>query len=1414
MKNKFTRILSFLILASLMLSCFAVFGFAAEADAETNDDSLKLVINRTFDEGWDYDNGFYTGEMKNQKAEIDYEQSVDFEYNYFTRFTVTHDEKSGSDGYVQYNFGLGQPLNGAGVVEFDIKTDNVCDVGSLGYFMTSTAADKREIVHMFSINDNKLIINFNDGGVHKENPPFAIADFSKELKDQWIHVATVISFEQNLRRCDLCDELFDLNETKKCLGNECENASSHSVLKIRCYFGAKDIYDWENALSADENTVIDTSANTYYTDLTYTLSRDAMPASIAAVRMGFLEYKENRMGMSYCVDNFLVYYDSAPMDEDGNPAMMTPVNGIDNVDKYGYGESVNETKTKTIQLLTGVGGEDYVKSGIVMKVGSDYMLNKKERQPIFTNSTTGKVYGAPIKVNGQIYVPLEIILGVTGYPIYIHEDGISYDISTESGTSLLALGRKSAVVNGEKIDLKAAPMMASDPEDETNTYPVIAMEDVEKFFQGYYVTYDEMGLIVISRGQNVLDRSSDLSEMLDLMTSFIYDFSTTDELLEMMKENTNNFDHPYLIVTDESLSYMRDVYNGVIDDPLYKGWLDEYVDDTEGYFKRFTTLPTNPANPDYTKKACDTKSDKYKLLATELTNPFSGIKEGELWTDKTEYMYAKTVKTVVDGEEVIYYYPSKLGDLDNGEHYNAGYDYDSSESRQLSTYSQYIQQFALAYLITGNEDYASLAYDMVISLCDKDNWYDWSHAYFLAVGETMIHLGLAYDWLYDEWAEIQHNRADKYSLDYITQTIYDRVYFHSYETSRYNKITDVWVRRTEDEGYFGGAKSNIWNWSKTEINWNCVCNSGLVVGAMAIVGESGGNVDFTYYEDGVNAVEWTLTNNFWRIAEYGLAQYAPDGSYIESPGYWSYATTYLSILLATIPGVYGDDLGFYETWGFDKTFYFAIQVEFPYMKENGRLSHKMWKYNDCNSNDGQDTQSFLVAADFLNDLSLAAIRIDKIGTGDASFIDILKYKPEYANLTMADVELELDWRLESLEGVVARSTWDGFSTYCGIMGNHNNQVQHDQVDSGNFIYTSQGYSWIIDLGADEYSVYEYWGDGIRERYYRNSAEGHNTVVITSLQDPNQKEYMPYGQSLNGGGVVSEYVSGGEAGMYAVIDNSGAYGNITNYARRGMLFTNNRETVVIQDEIAFKGVQSCAWVAHTEGNVFIQNYGKTAYITQTLGDGKTYCIRLTLVSDNSRLKFETMNCGTSANDFLMDGANRPGYSESHGGVSELSRTHLKRLVIKGENSLVFNCAVVIENVASLGDDSPVQYEYKQISKWTIDESFVPGDSEEESGGNTVTPAQMTDIKTYTAQAAKLLESNYALTTRTVDFFKNLVRVTIAVNTFRPETFKNIPQINNAYLEYLEQIKYYEAYKADVNSTAAITSSFGSSLVYAK
>jgi hypothetical protein len=264
-------------------------------------------------------------------------------------------------------------------------------------------------------------------------------------------------------------------------------------------------------------------------------------------------------------------------------------------------------------------------------------------------------------------------------------------------------------------------------------------------------------------------------------------------------------------------------------------------------------------------------------------------------------------------------------------------------------------------------------------------------------------------------------------------------------------------------------------------------------------------------------------------------------------------------------------------------------------------------------------------------------------------------------------------------------------------------------------------------------------------------------------------------------------------------------------------TNNRQTVVIQDEIAFNGAQSAAWIAHTKASITLSEDKRTAYLSGDGADGKVEYIRVSIVSPDPNLKFEVMTCGITmgANgklqDALLEGLKDPNYSFSHGGVREKSRDNLRRLVIKVSNTMTFECAVVIEDIYSAEEVTPVTYDFARINTWDevgIYETYTGSNAGNTGGGSsgndeTITSAKIGDIRTYSAQAKKLVDSGYALDTRITDFFRSLVRVNAAVNTYRPETFQNIPQIWSAYQEYLGYIEYYKSYSASINDSFALS-----------
>ena len=1351
MKKTFPKIISSLLSLSFLVSAFGFFSFANEEISESENETFNLEVYRTFDEGWDIDNGLRkSGSLE---FSVDHEEHSDFTYNYFARIKCT--EKA--EGYMESSF-KSIPYSGGAVMEFDFKIDSYTDFGVLAYFLSGGNSTTRAYQEFLNINDNILgVFNFKIG-----------------MPRDWMHLAFVFDFDTDLYICTHCNNTFEKSGNEIKCKNKC-NGDYREACNIRLYFSNSNTFDYTSAEDANAlSGKIEDFKKTYYVDFNMWSGLN-MPASLSIIRMGCMKVNSSEAvkDQSYCIDNFKLYYDTKPKDENGNPCKMYIRKDLE---EYGYGSAVSTSKNKTVPIIGGSQNRDYIKEGIVMKTGSNYMLYKGNRLPIRTNRETGEAFGAPIKINGEVFVSLEAILNSTGYPILMHDDGITYEIATAGGNAVLTLNRSSALVNGKITPLVAAPTIVRDKES-GNAYPAICIKDIETLFDGYYVTYDEMGVIAITQSQTpVFNREENINYILELLKQFVFDYYDGDAMYRIVSDNTNGFDHPYLIAKDCDFEYMNAVYNEEEENPTYREWLLSFVQKAEKNYQKYTTLPDPQKVANHTYL---TKPKRFKLLAFEITNPHDGIKDGEVWTDNPNYTY------VSGPDENGEYWPSYAGGKNNGKNYNNGLDLGNRNYQCYEYYAAMIRELALVYRITEDIKYARLAYELIISFTDSRNWPHWCDVgEFLITSETGSAISLAFDWCYDafdsfddEYYETIGTTTQFYDLDYVAQQIYERVIKTAYDKTK------------------GGTTSFlVW-----KINWNAVCTTGIVISALAIMGESGDSIDFDENDGNGNRVKWAIESPIKTLIKHGLDIYAPDGSYIESPSYWSFATNNLSMLMWAIDTAVGDDLGFYELAGFDKTFYYALQVEFRYNSQN-KGGYGVWGYHDggTGTGQGQHTGLFFFASRMLDDEGLAAIRLQQIEAGkNLYWQDIVGYKKEFMDLSTTDISLDKDYLMEACDAVVARSSWDEDALYVGVMGNANNCTDHGQIDSGNFIYVNRGYYWFCDLGSDNYNAYNYFGHyygSPRYNYYRNNGEGHNVIILTSQQD---KTGFINGQYFYDGGKIEKLVSE-NAGMYTVLDNSGAYGDLTNFARRGILLTNNRETTIIQDEIAFKGIQSVVWIAHTTASISLSGDKRTAFLHANV-NGKSQILRASIISSNSRLKFSTMAAGLDENSFLLDSTNRPNYSISNGGVAEQGRKAYERLIIKADNTLSFECAVVLEIVGNQNQYIPVKYDYTPISRWEISESYENNVINQElADSNIITNSKLTDIHINTSNALKLYNAGYAFTTRPSEFFKSLARVQAAVNTYRPESFANISAINKSYLEFLTLKSYYDAYRNEINS----------------
>ena len=638
MKKKITKLVSSVLILAFILSTFSVFAFASTdstgsgAAAMNSTDDIELIINRPYDEGWGYANGFGTGSVGDHKYVIDYEEDENYDYNYFCRIEST----DVTTGYLELNYGTRVPELDYTILELDIKTDDLCNFGSpIIYFTSKDKQDpavNENTVEKFSIagvSNNSLVLIPSGEAAYNTTPSYAIGD----LTGEWIHFAMSARVDQ--RKCPECGTVYDLNLTNKfsltcpCPLDENPDASPvlvgdmDKLLSMRFYFSYSDTFNPAAATKAPGRADRIDLNNTYYYDVVFN--------NIASIEMFYLGMPKNSktIGHSYCVDNVQLY--NGVKVPTAIPAYL------------GYGSMVDTAQAKTEEIIGSDNGKttlQYISEGLIMKTDFEYCIDAGTKRPILTEGQ--EAYGAPVKIDGEVYVPLQAILDWIGYPPYQHEDGLSFDISTDKGSTFIAIGRKTATVNGELIELDAAPGVVTDPKTE-KSYVVISKGDVEKLFSGYYVTYDDMGLIAISEGANLFNRESDLRLMLDVMKSFVFTQLSSQQYFDLAKENTNNFQHPYIIADQEQFDALKEAYEAT-EDAALKKYLEEVMVNANKVFDNYTAS--------LVIESPDSDKESFKLAMFQnivgKTVYFAGTVEGYDSTLKTTEKCSDAVDVYLD----------------------------------------------------------------------------------------------------------------------------------------------------------------------------------------------------------------------------------------------------------------------------------------------------------------------------------------------------------------------------------------------------------------------------------------------------------------------------------------------------------------------------------------------------------------------------------------------------------------------------------------------------------------------------------------------------------------------------------------------------------------------------------------------
>ncbi|MHC4502582.1 MAG: heparinase II/III domain-containing protein [Planctomycetota bacterium] len=452
-----------------------------------------------------------------------------------------------------------------------------------------------------------------------------------------------------------------------------------------------------------------------------------------------------------------------------------------------------------------------------------------------------------------------------------------------------------------------------------------------------------------------------------------------------------------------------------------------------------------------------------------------------------------------------------------------------------------VYTLGLAWRLTGKRPYAERAKREILNVCA---FKDWNPSHFLDTAEMSHAVGVGYDWLYSGLSED------------------DR------KTIRAGLIKNG--MKPGLKAYGLGRDKAAW-WTRSEFNWNQVCNSGLAIGSLAIA-----ETDPEYAKEIVPRAVKSLPK--------AIASYAPDGAWGEGPGYWNYATNYTVYGIEAMRTALGTDYGLAKMKGFAEAGLFPLYGSGPSM---------MWlHYADCGENSSRRNSPlfFWFAREAGCDL-LAADEIAMMKKRGAVPLDVIWYHPPRAGRRPA---LPLDRLFGGpVEVALFRSAWDDpQALFVGLKAGYN-QVNHGHLDLGNFEVEALGVRWARDLGSDNYNLPDYWSKGrggTRWKYYRLNSQSHNVPL---LDGENQD---PYGKSkfvkFKAAPERSTRPSGHEA--FGIVDMTSAYPKKATKVLRGVKVLAGRRAVLVQDELALTKTCEVAWGMTTDAK--IETRGNHAALT--------------------------------------------------------------------------------------------------------------------------------------------------------------------------------------------------------------------------
>ncbi len=443
----------------------------------------------------------------------------------------------------------------------------------------------------------------------------------------------------------------------------------------------------------------------------------------------------------------------------------------------------------------------------------------------------------------------------------------------------------------------------------------------------------------------------------------------------------------------------------------------------------------------------------------------------------------------------------------------------------------------------------------------RDNWTDWGEAIYIVYAHVLMAHGVAYDWCYDLFTEAERKEV----LDILMEDGVARVV----------------------KGYEGRMSSG--SVLKQQHNQNMVSTASNLFAAIAVADEYPSVADY-------------IIEKCRGSIEYTFVEIGPDGSFSEPMEYWTYGVGHLMKYMVALDSAVKDgasvpaNLDISNTPGFDKAADFLIYYQGPV---------GFFNYGDSTSNKSS-SPILLYLANKYNKPQYAwfHLQLEDAETalrlkGKDAAMAIAYYDPE--NVSAGDFALDKSYTSTEkygVNGMSFRSSWNDDDVLFAAMQGGDNESFHQHYSLGTFIIEYAGERFLHQTGkhAASGTTYNFTQQGDHDSFYHIRTEGNNTLLINPDATPGQNKTAM---------AVLEKFEAGKNTSYGILNMTQTHNDYKS-AKRGMMMTDNRRKVIVQDEVTAKAPSEFYWFAHTDAEVIIADDGKSALMEK---NGKKIYVRI-------------------------------------------------------------------------------------------------------------------------------------------------------------------------------------------------------------